>query len=222
MERPSKVWESFIHDCGSAKKAQKDATKTYFEKYTKGSNAGEIEYRGEPFKAGTIYCFVYVNEKRDNTRPLFLSMGGFIQDHKYMETGIDLQLVPPKFREFILDRFFDVHQAQLNENEELAGKGQRTKPLNFTWSDAVLQLGRCGWQSAATSFDRAKIRQVSIVDYSDWSSLIGMQTGAMKNTAKTYAEYVKKAQHKLEAEPSWNKPQKVEIPKWKTEKASKK
>jgi hypothetical protein len=210
MEVPSKMWESFIKESGSAQKAVTNASQTYLEKYTKGSKAGEVEYRGEPFKAGTIYCFAYVNEKRTNNRPLFLSMGGFAQKGTYMETGIDLQLAPSNFRGLILDRFQHAYAPLLDKNVKAATDGKQTQVLPFTWSDAVRTLGKCGWQTAATAFDRSKIRQVSILDYDDWGTVIGMQTGVMSNIPKAYSDYIRKAQAKLEKEAVWDVKQEAE------------
>ena len=210
MEVPSKMWDSFVKDSGSAQKAIRDSSQIYLDKYTRGSKAGEVEYRGEPFKAGTIYCFVYVNEKRVNNRPILLSMGGFAQKGTYMETGIDLQLVPSMFRGMILDRFQHAYEPLLSKNMKQVSDGKQTQVLPFSWDDAIRTLGKCGWQTAATAFDRSKIRQVSVVDYDDWGAVIGMQTGAMTNIPKVYTDYVKKAQARLEKEAVWDVKKEVE------------
>ena len=204
MDKPSIMWQNLVIENGSEQKAMKNVSLMYMDKYTKGSKAGEVQYRGEPFKAGSIYCFMYVSDKRTNNRPLYLSMGGFVQNGKYIETGIDLQLVPSFFRGFILDRFQHVYNAKLIENEKLAGDGKQTKVLHFYWADAIRALGKCGWQTAATTFDRDKIKQVSVLDYSDWGAVIGIQTGAMTNVPKVYADYIKKAQNRLEKAPTWS------------------
>lgn len=203
MDKISNSWKDMVKESGSATAARDSANRLYNEKYTKGSKAGQTAYVGGPFGAGGVYTFVYVDDKAPNTRPLLLSMGSFSKGGKLYETGIDLGMIPPDFRNFILDRFVAFYKKDLDSNEKLVENGKNPAQLQFGWREATRALGRTGWQAAASAYDKAKIRQVSIVDYSDWSALVGMQTGGEKDVAKNFASYIKKAQNRISTQPSW-------------------
>jgi hypothetical protein len=203
MNKISESWDAMVKSAGSGSAARQQAFALYVDKYSKGSKSGEVAYAGGAFRPGEIYTFVYVDDKRENQRPLILSMGGFSRGAVYYETGIDLCLIPPDFRSFILDRFAQFYREDLAKNLKLVGDGKTPRPLQFGWREATRSLGRSGWQTAAKAYDRRKIRQVAIVDYSDWGACVGMLTGAVKNVVSVYQDYVKKAQEKIAAQPTW-------------------
>lgn len=202
MDKPSEIWKSLVKDAGSESAARTAATKLYIDKYTKGAKAGEVEFKGE-FIAGAIYCFQYVDDKTLNSRPVFLSMGGYAKDGNLYEVGLDLQAAPPQFRGIILDRFVQFYNSDLEKNKKQAAGKQQLYPLRFGWPEAKKSLGMTGWQTLSIGYDRKKVRQVAVVDYSDWPQLIGMQTGGIKDLSKTYSDYLKKAQAKIDKNPKW-------------------
>jgi hypothetical protein len=203
MDKISNSWNEMIKEAGSATAARTDAKSLYNKKYTQGSKSGEIEYNGGLFKAGLVYTFIYADSNASNNRPLLLSMGSFKNGNNLYETGIDICMIPPDFRNFILDRFISFYDKDLNENVKLVEDNKNPKTLQFGWKEATRALGRTGWQAATFAYDKSKIKQVSIIDYDDWGALVGIQTGGEKDLIKIYNTYIKKAQNRISTQPSW-------------------
>lgn len=204
-KRPSEQWKDYLHESKGLDKAARLSFDMYVKKYAKhtADDLPSEKFNTKILIPGKIYTFMYTTMEKPtkdrpfiDRRPIFLSFGNVITaEKKLMETGIDLMLVPPKVRIFMLDNLYKHYKKQIEDNEKTVNEGNvGKKPLKLNHKIANLIFHKLGWQQAYCAYDRNKMAKIAIIDYSDWVSLIPLQTkGIQGKPAKDiYNEYIKK------------------------------
>lgn len=203
-KKPSELWKDYLHESKGLDKAARASYDMYAKKYAKhdAENLPAEKFGSKVLVPGKIYSFLYVTNERPSKdrpfidrRPIFLSFGYVHKDKKVLETGIDLMLVPPKVRIFMLDNLYKHYKKQIQENDKSVNEGHVGKiPLKLDYKIANTIFHKLGWQQAYTAFDRSKMARISIVDYADWASLVPLETKGMqgKPTKDIYNDYIKK------------------------------
>ena len=114
-QKPSEQWKDYLHEKKSLDKAADESFDLYIKKYSKedtAHNPRKEKITEKFFTPGKIYSFLYVTSDRPNPsrpvidrRPVIISLGQMVSpaNNKVYEIGIDLMLVPPKVRVFILN-----------------------------------------------------------------------------------------------------------------------
>lgn len=202
--RPTDMWKDFLMESHSQSNAVSAAFELYVDKYAKPKPGGPVpseKYDTGRFVPGKIYAFSYITQDKPskerpviNRRPVILSMGQFIENGKMKETGIDLMLVPPVIRLAILDTLYHHYGKDINENEELSRVGKRgIKALNLNYKIASKMFSVFGWQQAYCAFSSDNIKNVSVVDYSEWGPFSVLYTKGIegKQVKRIYDEYIK-------------------------------
>lgn len=216
MDKPSEAWKNFLHDNKSLDNAAKESYELYLKKYAKDSTEfpRAENFTDRFFISGKIYSFLYTTDEKPNKdrpvidrRPIVLSFGQIVNeaDNNVYETGIDLMLVPPKIRIFILDRVFEIFKKQITENEKDQVDGRKGKrSIGLDYRKAKVILDKSGWQSAYCAFDKRNISKPVVYDYADWATLVPLDTKALqgKQLKEVFDSYVRKMNAKADVEVS--------------------
>lgn len=206
-KKPSDQWKDYLHEKKSLDKAADEAYKIYLSKYAKedtAHNPRKEKISEKFFTPGKIYSFLYVTQDRPNKnrpiidrRPVILSLGQMVSstNNKVYEIGIDLMLVPPKVRVFILDQLYRVFKNNISENQKEINEGRKgKKALKLNYDVAKKIFDNLGWQMAFSTFEKGNVARPAVYDYEDWVSVIALYTRGLtgKQPKEVYSEYIKK------------------------------
>jgi hypothetical protein len=197
------LWKNYLKaNKGSIDNAARQSFDNDRNKYIKGIDAIEEKLSSKTIFPGKIYTFLYSTEQKPSSdrpfidrRPIFLSMGPILKEGKKLETGLDLNLIPPLIRIQILGKVWDTFNSSIEQNmKDLASSKTPSKQLTFIPKVAEQILRGSGYTNAVITLDRSKMRNVKIVDYNDWPSLCVLYTRGIEGISivEIYNSYIKK------------------------------
>jgi hypothetical protein len=206
-KKPSEQWKDYLHEKKSLDKAADESFDLYIKKYAKedtAHNPRKEKITEKFFTPGKIYSFLYVTQDRPNSkrpvidrRPVIISLGQMVSEanNKVYEIGVDLMLVPPKVRIFILDQLYKIYKKDINENQKEINEGRKGKKalkLNYDISKKIFD--NLGWQMAFSVFEKGNVARPAVYDYEDWVSVIPLYTRGLtgKQPKEVYSEYIKR------------------------------
>ncbi len=205
MKKPSEAWKDYLTEVRTENKAASAAYETYVKKYSKTDNVNfprDEKVSETFFIPGKMYTFLYttpnkVTKERPviNRRPVILSLGLYENMGKIYEMGIDLILVPPKVRIYVLDQLYKFFNKDINENIANIEDGRiGKKALKLNYEIAKKIFDQLGWQMALCVYSKENIKQSAVYDYEDWVSVIPLYTYAVegKQPNEIYNLYIKK------------------------------
>lgn len=187
-----------------AGKDAKDGQRLWREKYqgkrTKSRPEPKEKFTQGEFVPGKMYSFIYANTKElpkgqyvDNW-PLLLAFGMVSVNGQSYETGIDLNLVPPKVRPFLLGKFMEYFGKTIQQNDKLLEEGKRGEaPIKIDFKTAQAVLSGTGFESAYVMLTKDLIAKVQVIDYADWPAMSNVYTQGVRGIGiqdvyKRYAE----------------------------------
>lgn len=202
MEKPTILYNNYIHDNKSFDGAVKASFDLYMRKYLKEAEKPKEKFIGPLFQSGKIYAFTYATPDKPSPerpvidrRPLFLSIGQVQAHNKVLEVGIDLNMIPPQARKFIFECMFKYFNSPISDNMKSLNEGKKSgKSLNLSWMNANKVFKGTGWQTAFMACDRANIKNTKVVDYEDWTAMMFANTKSLEglSLSEVYNIYIKK------------------------------
>lgn len=202
MDKPSTTWKEYLDTNHGLDGAAKASYTLWLNKYAKPkAEVEKPEEKIEKFMVpGKIYTFAYISDTNVNKknfvdhRPILFSLGATEINKKIYETGINFNTIPPKIRVIMLDRLYKYYKSPINENEENINEGKKGKKalkLNYKICDSL--FNKLGWQMSYMIYDKSKMQQTKVIDYSDWVAMIPLHTKAIrgKQINEIYNEYIK-------------------------------
>lgn len=202
-KKPSLLWSDYLTANKTISGAVKNSYDIWLNKYVKPKNAAPKEkVSDKDLIPGKMYTFAYLGKEKINEekqfidhRPVMISLGRVEKNGKLFESGIDLNVIPPKVRLMIMDRIYKIYKSIIEQNERNlnGGKsGKKALPINYAIASKLLD--KTGWQSAYMMFERSKMGQLQIIDYSDWPAMSVIYTKAIrgKQIKEILAEYIKR------------------------------
>lgn len=138
------------------------------------------------FLSGKIYSFEYIDilEKKKfiNKRPIVLFTEFFNTETRASFGGIDLILIPPIKRIFLLEVLQSVYQKQIEENIARLERGnildQFPLKMDYKILDSILKDFK--WKNAYRAWDLKKIRDIKEIPYEDWTKIVYLHTRSIE------------------------------------------
>jgi len=159
-------------EAGSKSKAR-SASEKWFKESSKSRSLTEAQQTRSRFEPGKIYVFDYKPITKDlpwfDASPLVLAL-----EHKgENDLGINLNLLPNKIKEELLDTLYDRMKGQI-KNATSGKRGEnalRQAPLRITYEGMSAYLKRYGYDFAIRQYvPNRKIRQ-TVVSYTKWPEI---------------------------------------------------
>lgn len=199
----NKTFEQLYKDyLSGAKNFQRAMSQSFDTFKTKYASPKKSSFNKKFFDMGNVYTFQYVSTAEPdssrpfiNSRPILLSFGAIENSGIVYETGIDLIAVPFQQRLEILARVCKFFKKPLLENVKAVENGRKPDTLiPLSYKAAALILNGTGWQMAYTAFDKSKVQRASVVDFTDWVTLVTMDTRSMRGAGlrTIYEAYIKR------------------------------
>lgn len=172
----------------------------FLSKYFKNSNP-DRKFK-PPFISGEIYSFNYQTDSKITDKRPFIDRMPLVMCTDIFETkesgliikGIDLITVPLRNRIDIIGRIYDSFNEQVKANDVSYTKGGSKSPINL--KDKVLAnlLKNTGYNQALFGFKAKFIKEVKIIDVSDWSKIPYLTVNSIEglNVQEIYKQYQSK------------------------------
>ena len=172
----------------------------FLSKYFKNSNP-DRKFK-PPFISGEIYSFNYQTDSKITDKRPFIDRMPLVMCTDIFETkesgliikGIDLITVPLRNRIDIIGRIYDNFNEQVKGNDASYTKGGSKSPINL--KDKVLAnlLKNTGYNQALFGFKAKFIKEVKIIDVSDWSKIPYLTVNSIEglNVQEIYKQYQSK------------------------------
>jgi hypothetical protein len=198
----SEQWKDYLKNSGSMDAAMKASFSLYKNKYTgtPRENAPKEKHEAKLFFPGRIYTFQYMTPEMPSKdrpfidrKPVILSLGQIPKNGKIFEVGIDFNLVPHKFRIFILDKFYNMYKSSLQQNNNLVNSGKRSSVrYKIDYLVAKKIFDGTGWHLAFQTFDMQKMKEVKLIDYEDYVKMISLDTKGIQGApiGKIFDNYI--------------------------------
>jgi hypothetical protein len=194
---------SYRKDNGGAAKTRKIAEDWYqtglkvFSK--KPSDNAKTSMR---FRPGHIYIFDYLTpiteSKLDwwDKNPMVLALDPS-NEAKHNDLGINLNLLPIRLRTQLLDKVYDVYQAQIETAKKSNPNDARhQKDLKITYREAYKFLYKYGFEFAIRQYSPKLKTKQSVISYESWVKvaqldLIKLNGSSVFAVRKQFSEYFK-------------------------------
>jgi len=129
-------------------------------------NLVTVKFLTPYFMPGNIYYFKYSSSKDSyDAAPMVLSLGQIKNSkNEILEYGINLNMIPLKFKVVILDRIFKLcknYQDTLSASNKIG-----LIPLDKDILDVVLK--NTGWEGALFKWKSGRINNKIVIEYVDW------------------------------------------------------
>ena len=172
------------------KNIKKEAYKIFDNKYYNNkSKPIEKVDMSRPFTNGKIYTFDYnpINKKIlpfYDTKPIILSLGGVKKDKGFLEYGLNLSYIPPKYKDFIIDTIFKVGKRLIDKdfNYILDNNKSKVKSLGITKKQIESLFSNTGYEFAIRSYYRHRLTNMNTIFYDDWYLLSWVQSKSVRKT----------------------------------------
>lgn len=208
MEDPKQWWKQYLKDSRGFKGATKKAFDNYETRYLKDDRNSP---RAEDFKTkslvpGKIYTFTYTGDPGNNPnefmdkRPVILSLGRTNIDRLELEGGINFNTMPHDMRLGVLDRIHSSYNRLIEVNEKNIAEGKNNpKPLPINYELSTKLFSGMGIETSFYVYDRKKMKDIKIFDYSDWISIVALNTKGIigKPLNQIWEEYIRRMNKKI-------------------------
>lgn len=173
MGKIKKDIKELSRDAGGKTKARAEAEK-WFTESSRNIREGAVSRYGGRFRTGMIHVFRYDNPKNKATlpwwdrNPVVLALDP-VYDNDF---GINLNLLPVKFKEDMLDLIYDRLEGQIESKK--SGKNgiariQGQIPLTYTGAKAFLERFSLGF--AVRQYIPGLKSNQKIVNYENWARI---------------------------------------------------
>lgn len=140
------------------------------------------------FITGKIYSFEYKTEltegkKYTNSRPVVF-LTGFPESVNKIFSGIDIILIDPNTRMYLLDRIVSVYETQMEENikRQENGISENQIPLKTDFETFDKVMAGIPFKNAYRAWDIRKIRDVYEIPFVDWTKIVYLHTRSIKGS----------------------------------------
>ncbi len=173
--RLKKQIEDLVKAAGSKKLARVESS-AWFEEGLKSRKIKDVEYTPKPFAPGKIYVFDYRTPlgKDDlewfDIKPTVLALYPI---DKTTDCGINLNLLPVKIKEQVLDAFYNAYH---NKIENLTAGVKKSNailqnPLVFRYEEVKKFLDKFGFGFAIRRYKTNLKKNQAVVSYESWARI---------------------------------------------------
>lgn len=169
----------------------------FVQKY--GPNSKEASEQFSSFRSGKIYFALYATKSKPdektpfiNRYPCFLFLSEERTPSGIICKILDLTIIPPDYRAEILTRITSTFGEIIQENIRNAQAFQM--PLNLKGENLQKILKGTGYEFAIFGFRKENLRDIKIVDYSDWVKIPYLNQASLEGLSlnQIYTEYKSK------------------------------
>lgn len=196
MIKAKKVYNRRLAKDGMIK-AVNESSKLLKEKYITSSNAGKIQSfkRVNRFIPGSIYTFEYFPETWKSLdfydlRPIVMSIERRKTENGWIEVGINFNMLPPKYRMYILEILGKVFASRfdLNDKAMIAGKDpipvfNQDKTIWDVLNKVLGEVGKTGFSFAIRHYKIDRIKNPKIIELEDWESVMFSEAKTLIGTS---------------------------------------
>lgn len=163
-------------DAGSKKKARIDAESWFNDSLRKMSDKN-VQLTPKPFMPGKIYVFEYPNpitkDQLDwwDKRPVVLALNSI---DATTDCGINLNLLPIKFKEELLDAFYEAFKSPINAATSGMSKEDALRQRALTtlrYENVKRYLDKFGFGFAIRRYKTNLKRRQTVVSYESWPKI---------------------------------------------------
>ena len=208
MERPKEEWKQYLKENRGFSGAVKKSFENYQEKYFRDSDdfPREEKFSTKVFVPGKIYTFTYTSTSGPSDvnpfvdkRPVILSLGRIKIDNVLLEGGINFNVIPHEIRIAILDRLYIAYKNIIKVDEKLVETKSNPKALPLDYKMMNKLFEGMGTETAFQVYDRRKMKGVKIFDYSDWISVVALNTKGIVGIPlnQILGEYIERMNKKI-------------------------
>lgn len=189
-----------VKESGGRNKAKKFAEQ-WFETSKKKMNEKQVIVTRDKFQPGKIYVFRYDDPKYKTTlewwdrNPVVLAL--YTEGEN--DLGINLNLLPVKIKEQLLDFIYDRLEGliKLNTMGNRANNAERQKHLSLTYTVAKSFLERFGFDFAIRQYIPSRKANQAVVAYEKWPEMalcdfIDINGGTISQVQAMYRNHLRK------------------------------
>lgn len=164
-----------VKDSGGKKKARM-LSEQWFNDSLKSKKIKDVELTPKPFKPGMIYVFNYVHPLGQDyldwwdKHPVVLAL---MPIDRNTDCGINLNLLPSKFREELLDKFYEAFHAPIISNTKGIKENNAIlqKALIIRYDQIKKYLDKFGFGFAIRRYKTNLKRGQAVVSYESWARM---------------------------------------------------
>lgn len=159
------------------KKLARASAEEWFEKALKSRKDNSVDKQRFPFQPGKIYVFDYEDPMNKETldwwdkNPVVLALRSI---DKETDCGINLNLLPIKFKEDFLDAFYTIHAQQIKSGSSGSKKNDAFKQIplmKLDYEHVKKFLDKFGFGFAIRRYKVFKKRNQAVVAYESWPKI---------------------------------------------------
>lgn len=165
-----------IKEHNGKKNARLEAEK-WFQDALNSRKDNTVEKYSKPFQVGKIYVFEYTNPLTQETlewwdkHPVVLALPPI---NETTDCGINLNLLPTKFKEDFLDNFYkrfgpSIHSAESGAKKDSAIKQMPLRMLRY--ETVVKYLDQFGFGFAVRRYKVTRKKNQAVVSYESWPKI---------------------------------------------------
>lgn len=161
-----------VKEAGGKKEARRLSEQWYMDSL-KSKKVKDVEFTPKPFKPGMIYVFNYTHPKYRleldwwDKHPIVLAL---MPIDSHTDCGINLNLLPVKFREQLIDKFYNVFHSAINSNTKGIKENNAIlqKPLIIRYDLIKKYLDNFGFGFAIRRYKTNLKTNQAVVSYESW------------------------------------------------------
>ena len=165
--------DKLIKEAGSRQAAKKKA-EDWFDKGKRQTNEKGVQYTSKRFYPGKLYVFRYAPITAQtlpwfDKNPVVLALDAAGSN----DVGINLNLLPMKGKEDLLDKVYGQFSAEIARNSigPLKNDAVRQGHLSFNWNDAKGSLKGPGFDFALRQYKPGGKANQAVVSYENWGRM---------------------------------------------------
>ena len=166
--------KELIIESGSKIKAKRSA-ESWFENGKKKSKEKSIQSTSNRFLPGKIYVFRYSPKYIDklpwfDSNPVVLALNSVDNN----DLGINLNLLPIKVKEDMLDRIYGVYSDEIASQSVGGRKNDATRQgmLSINWEESKAYLKATGYDFAIRQYIPSRKSNQAVVSYENWAKIV--------------------------------------------------
>ena len=151
-------------------KASKESLSWFEDSLNDRKNKSVMPIRSR-FIPGKMYIFEYspitegIPWYDDN--PIVLALDPYDGD----DIGINVSMLPPKFREQFLDEIYDRYQSTIKRASKTDNAKNQRGLLTFSYQGAKAYLGQRGYDFAIRRYKHSRKSNQAVIAYKDWCKI---------------------------------------------------
>jgi hypothetical protein len=174
--RLKKQIEYLVKAAGGKKLARVESNQ-WFEDGLKSRKIKDVEFTPKPFSPGKIYVFDYKTPLGKNdlewfdTKPTVLALYPI---DKTTDCGINLNLLPIKVKEQVLDAFYHAYHAKIENSTTGIKKSDALlqRPITFRYEEVKKFLDVFGFGFAIRRYKTNLKKNQAVVSYESWARIV--------------------------------------------------